>query len=827
MDAVEGRPQYEEEGASDASTIRSAEGSAPVFCIVDPSLRDFVGHYFAYDASIIRAAQSMGYRAMVLGPRDADAAITAAVPLVAAFRRGIWERHPWTRHLSGLARRAVDHVLCARDFGADLRGALTGVRLPPGSVVLGHMITAKHLPGFAREAERLPPDVTLVLLLRYQPLFYDHAVGDRAFRRLEALAKAGRRIRIASDSARLAREIGRLTRLPVEVLPIPHVPDEAAVTERASGAPLRFASLGGARDEKGYLEILQAIELLRAEPEGLAGLEFLLQSNDPAPDVQAAMDAFAARRPPEVRLLRHALDEADYAALLREADVVLLPYWRSIYMARTSGVFLEALAAGKPVIATEDTWMSDELALHGAGLLVPDRDPAALAAAIRRAAREHRELASRAQADRAQVLARHNARALIARCLDPAPRPAPPPRLQRVAMFYPWNDLQERRAGASLRCNLVVDALLPHVAAVEVLQSGPAPPVRRGKLRISAMPPRLRHPLPRWVFRCLAFPLVGRAGWGQELFLWWHLERLADPFFRRRVREMVREADAVLLEYSFWGSIVLAACRRYGVPCVLTQHDVLSQQVTRSRLLRRLTFGLEAAALRGADHAVCVSPTDRDAFAAAGLDARVIVNAIDLTRFDHVADDDPRAALRDEHGIVLPPGPIVLFVGSRHPPNLAAVERLRETAARSPGAAFVVAGRCAEPGLHGNLLATGVVADRALALLYQAAALVVVPLEAGTGSSLKTVEAMAAGRPVLGTGVAFRGMDVIPGTDCIQEDELSRWPATIEGLLSDHTRAAAIGEAGRRVAERYDHRRVFAAYLELLGLRAAARARQA
>lgn len=767
----------------------------------------------------MRAAESMGLRALVLGPRDAEPDITARVTLVPAFRRGIWDKHPWSRPFPGIAKRVVDHLLCMRDFSADLRTALSRVQLAPGSVVLGHMITEKHLPGFAREAARLPPDVTLVLMLRYQSVFYDHRIGDRAFRRLEALSKSGRRIRIASDSGRLAREIGRLTSLPVEVLPIPHVPDEVPVTKPSSDGPLRFASLGGARDEKGYLDIIEAIRLLQAESDGLAGLEFVLQSNDATPDVQAAIDGYAAHCAPEVRLLRHALDEADYAALLHDADVVLLPYWRSIYMARTSGVFLEALAAGKPVIATDDTWMSDELALHGAGILVPDRDPRALAAAIRRAARDHSELAARAQADRSKVLARHNAKALIDQCIDPVPRPAPPPPRQRIAMFYPWDDLHERRGGASLRCNLVVDTILPHVASVEVLQSGPVPPVRRGRMHISAMPLRFYHAFARWVFRCLAFPFVGRSGWGQELFLWWHMERSADPFFRRRIREMVRQADAVLLEYSFWGAIVIAACRRYGVPCVLTQHDVLSQQVTRSAILRRLTFRLEAAALRTADHAVCVSPTDQEAFAAVGIDARPIVNAIDMTRLTEARADDPRTALRDGHGIVLPPGPVVLFVGSRHPPNLVAVRRLRDLAPRSPEATFVVAGSCAEPCRDGNLLATGSVDDAALALLYQSAALVLVPLETGTGSSLKTIEAMAAARPVLGTSVAFRGMSVSPGRDCIQEDDLSCWPAAIDAVLIDGVRAAAIGQAGHRIAERYDHRHVFAAYLELLGLR--------
>jgi glycosyltransferase involved in cell wall biosynthesis len=69
------------------------------------------------------------------------------------------------------------------------------------------------------------------------------------------------------------------------------------------------------------------------------------------------------------------------AELVGQADVVLLPYDSSEQV--TSGVLIEALAAGKPVVATEFPH-AVELLADGAGLLVPHRDPAAITAALRR-----------------------------------------------------------------------------------------------------------------------------------------------------------------------------------------------------------------------------------------------------------------------------------------------------------------------------------------------------------------------------------------------------------------------------------------------------------
>jgi len=69
------------------------------------------------------------------------------------------------------------------------------------------------------------------------------------------------------------------------------------------------------------------------------------------------------------------------ASLVRRADVVLLPY--DARDRATSAVLTEAVAARRPVIAT-DFPQARELLSDGAGLVVPHRDPAALSRALRR-----------------------------------------------------------------------------------------------------------------------------------------------------------------------------------------------------------------------------------------------------------------------------------------------------------------------------------------------------------------------------------------------------------------------------------------------------------
>src|SRR6202042_2020277 len=76
----------------------------------------------------------------------------------------------------------------------------------------------------------------------------------------------------------------------------------------------------------------------------------------------------------------HYRNTSALASPVRSADVVLLPYDSTEQV--TSGVLIEAVAAGKPVGATQFPHAREVLA-GGAGLLVPHRDPTAIAAALR------------------------------------------------------------------------------------------------------------------------------------------------------------------------------------------------------------------------------------------------------------------------------------------------------------------------------------------------------------------------------------------------------------------------------------------------------------
>ncbi len=75
------------------------------------------------------------------------------------------------------------------------------------------------------------------------------------------------------------------------------------------------------------------------------------------------------------------LETRELARLVQEADVILLPYDSREQV--TSGVLVEAVTAGKPVVSTGFPH-AVELLSSGAGLLVERQNPEAIAAALRR-----------------------------------------------------------------------------------------------------------------------------------------------------------------------------------------------------------------------------------------------------------------------------------------------------------------------------------------------------------------------------------------------------------------------------------------------------------
>ena len=171
--------------------------------------------------------------------------------------------------------------------------------------------------------------------------------------------------------------------------------------------PARIGEIARLCDVKGQRELLQAVARLPEARLVLAGRDL----------EQGGAFQDALERESERLGIRERVEfgfHEDVPALLESLDVVALPSW-------TEGlpvVLLEAMAHARPVVATP-VGGTPELVVDGeTGLLVPPRDPEALAAALRRLL-EDPDLARRlGEAGRARVAERFTADAQAHRILE-------------------------------------------------------------------------------------------------------------------------------------------------------------------------------------------------------------------------------------------------------------------------------------------------------------------------------------------------------------------------------------------------------------------------
>ena len=183
--------------------------------------------------------------------------------------------------------------------------------------------------------------------------------------------------------------------------------------------------------------------------------------------------------------------------------------------------------------------------------------------------------------------------------------------------------------------------------------------------------------------------------------------------------------------------------------------------------------------------------------------ARVLAPHVPASVYPNALPPTPRPWVPEEH--------VVAFSGNlEYHPNQSAVRyfasriwpRLQQ---RWPDLKWRLIGKNerAITGLvHGlsNVEVTGPVNDAVTELAR--AAVVVVPLLAGSGTRLKILEAWAAGRAVVSTTIGAAGLAVEDGRDILLRDEPEAFADAVTGLLENSGLRGALGDAGRKSFER-------------------------
>jgi len=402
--------------------------------ISEEGLQNEIGHWYEYCKSVVAIHEALGAECMVAMHSDATEGARTGLSACAVYRRSSWhglhtepnivKRYCGIISQNYLVYRTIDKLI--RERG-------------PFDVVFAPTVTIHHIIGWRWLAARHGGSglKRLVLLFRNNAGYYTQdsqrpkfrkatkifAAVLRSFRPLLKSGVAG----LATDSERLADEYELLSTIRPEVFASPRVaPESASAPSPSAGAivrgkrTVRFSCLGPARFEKG-IDILQdAIRVVLARRES-DDISFVIQWNSQILDENGSeyrpAPALAADR--RVRFLTELLSSNQYNQELAQSDCLVLPYRRQSYFARISGVAVEGITAGIPIIYTRDTWCENMVQVAGAGIGVPDGDVNALVNAIEEIAENFEMLKSQAvkRADAARRL--NSAEAFVAKLWGP------------------------------------------------------------------------------------------------------------------------------------------------------------------------------------------------------------------------------------------------------------------------------------------------------------------------------------------------------------------------------------------------------------------------
>jgi glycosyltransferase involved in cell wall biosynthesis len=360
------------------------------FVLVDQSLRDLGGHHYPFAVSVLKAAAAAGLVPVLAthrGFREREH-LPADWQVHRVFRQPSYSR--LTHDLQterGRSRLARLRELIGRGeergrrrhmraFAADCARLFAEVRIADGDQVLMATTSELDFAGLVVFLAGAPSTRSADWhLLFHFPIFRGRepdygaqsAIPDAAravFR--EALERLPRhRLHFYTTTEPLAVQYSRLGVAQFNALPYPVHELFRAAPGKGAARPLRIACVGHSRREKGYGHLEEIMRPLWADYFAEGRAQLVLQTSKRKDRLAFARRPGAAPLAAGIEPVAYApspLDLERYAALVRSADIGLMIYEGERYYTRCSGVLLEMLCCGVPVIVPAGSWLAEQIA---------------------------------------------------------------------------------------------------------------------------------------------------------------------------------------------------------------------------------------------------------------------------------------------------------------------------------------------------------------------------------------------------------------------------------------------------------------------------------
>lgn len=356
--------------------------------IAEDSLINRRGHWFEYLGAYHRELQELGDQVQFLVSKPAEPFILETFKAQPVLPDAIF--HRMGDGSNALKRYSRVPLHAWKTWRAIQRWLKTN---PAPDLIFVPTVIVHHLWGWQRvvkKALRHLPNTRLLLFFPGAPVQVDAQGGvhwdqaptakltQRLINSLRPEVERGQVI-LGAETHPMVRELTRLSGVRFTYLPHP-VSFSSDATECPELGPeddIILGSYGGARHEKGTDILVSAVEQhLQTHPE--TRLRFVLQMADSFTDAWKRLVDH-----PRVEIVEGYFPPGEYPRQLARTHGLILPYRASSYALRVSRVVIEAMAGGFPLIATDETTLSDQAREFGAGVYCKNEDVGSLAKALR------------------------------------------------------------------------------------------------------------------------------------------------------------------------------------------------------------------------------------------------------------------------------------------------------------------------------------------------------------------------------------------------------------------------------------------------------------
>lgn len=265
--------------------------------------------------------------------------------------------------------------------------------------------------------------------------------------------------------------------------------------------------------------------------------------------------------------------------------------------------------------------------------------------------------------------------------------------------------------------------------------------------------------------------------------------------------------DAVLFE-----SVLITGYRLpAGVKCIVDQHNIEHELFWRAYqnetawlrkwynwLESRLLRPVEIERCRKADMVLTTSQREQLLLKSMLPDSLigVVPNGVDIEKFR--CDSSEETA-----------GQIIFTGAMNYYPNVKAVNFFAQRCwplirTQIPGATWKIVGRSPLPEVRRLAELPGVTVTGSVPDVHPylaASAVAIAPLQIGSGTRLKILEALAMQKAVVSTSLGCEGLSVEPGKHLLVTDEPEKFAQAVITLLKNPDMRAAYGSAGRALVE--------------------------